>query len=296
MAHGFDITGKAAVITGGATGIGFAIADAFAKRGARIVLAGIDEAEGEAAIRKLSADGARAHFLKCDVADHSGVVHLADEAELRIGPVDVVVNNAGVGGSGPALDAKPEHAAWVMNVNFSGVWNGTTVFGQRMRARGTPSWIVNTASEHALGFQHAGDAVYTASKHAVLGFSDVLRAELPPHVGVSVLCPGLVKSQIWNAGKHRPLGPPSTKQTAFMQAMNAAGMDASIIGEAVVAGLARGDFLIVTHPNSRRAALRRWEEVDAAFQRQAPPSADTGAYDVPSVMSRVRETMLKKPE
>ena len=279
---------KVAVVTGAASGIGLALAKALSDRGCRLILADVDDDRVQAAAKEIGGD---AFAVECDVSDRSAVEALADAAQARYGDVDVVFNNAGVmPASGPtATDADPLDLDWVLSVNVVGTWNGCSVFGRRFAARPQPGWIVNTASEHALGMQHAGQAFYTASKHAILGLSDVLRAELPGHVGISVLCPGLVQSQLWDASRHhaRPLDADAESFLPFAKAVMDRGMPASEVAHKAIDGVERGDFLIITHASSRPAAERRAAEVSEAFDAQAPYDEGWQRYDVNTVIQAV---------
>lgn len=186
------------------------------------------------------------------------------------------------------LDAQPVDLEWVLSVNVVGVWHGCSVFGQRLVARDKPGWIVNAASEHALGMQHTGQGFYTASKSAILGLSDVLRAELPAHGGLTVLCPGLVQSDLWSA-RHRPqaLDQDALRLLPITRAVMERGMPAAQVAQAALDGVQRGDSLVVTHPSSRAAAERRCAQITAAFDTQAPFAEDGPDYDVNSVVQRV---------
>lgn len=279
-----DVEQKTAVVTGAASGIGRALVTALSKRGCRLVLADMDTDRANAVAEDIGGD---AFAVACDVRDRAAVEALADAAEARHGSVDMIFNNAGVMPVGSnAIDADPRDLEWVLSVNVVGTWNGCSVFGQRMAARAEPGWIINVASEHALGMQHGGQAFYTASKHAILGMSDVLRAELPGHVGISVLCPGLVRSELWNATRHRanPLTDEARSALPFTKAVMGRGMPAGEVALKAIAGVEREDFLIVTHAASRPAAERRSAEVAAAFDAQAPYEQGWEEYDVNSVV------------
>ncbi len=283
-----NVDGKVVVVTGAASGIGLALAWALSERGCRLTLADIDLDRAQAAAEEIGGD---AFPVACDVSDRDAVEALADAAQARHGDVDIVFNNAGVmpaGGSG-GIDADPSDLDWVLAVNVVGTWNGCSVFGKRLAARPQPGWIVNTASEHALGMQHPGQAFYTASKHAILGLSDVLRAELPDQVGISVLCPGMVRSELWNSVRHRaqPLDSDTKALLPFTKAVMDHGMPAVDVARKAIAGIERGDFLIVTHAASRPAADRRSSEVGAAFDAQAPYDEGWQRYDLTTVIQAV---------
>lgn len=279
--------GVVAVVTGAARGIGRALATALLERGCRVVLADLD---GDDALRAAAELGERAYGVGCDVRSYAEVDRLADTAESRFGAVGLIVNNAGVmpAATTGLLQAPSVDLEWVLSVNVVGVWNGCSAFGQRMVARDEPGWILNTSSEHALGMQHTGQGFYTASKSAILGLSDVLRAELPTHVGLTVLCPGLTQSDLWSA-RHRPeaLGQDTLQLLPIAQAVMEHGMPAAEVARAALDGVQRGDPLVVTHQASRAAAERRCAQVLAAFDAQAPYDQDGPDYDVNSIVRRV---------
>lgn len=284
-----DLRGRVAVVTGGGSGIGRAIALALAAEGVDLVLADVDDAAATAVADEVRAEGVRAHPTRCDVTDADAVDALADEAWGEMGAVDLLVNNAGVVHSSNLLDTTPDDWDWVMGVNARGAYLAMRAFGRRFVAQETPSRILTTGSEHSLGVPHPSSAIYTASKHAVLALSDVLRREVPEHVGVSVLCPGLVRTRLWEADRNRDpddeaglSAPPEMLALLFEE-----GLEAEELGRRAVEGVKRGDFLIVTHAHSARFAEARAEEVAAAFAAQAPPGEDDDRYDIEQVALRL---------
>ncbi|MEE9381629.1 MAG: SDR family NAD(P)-dependent oxidoreductase, partial [Hyphomonadaceae bacterium] len=204
----FDFSGKAIVVTGGAAGLGKAFCEDLVTRGARI---GVADIEGEKAKAVAAEIGPSAWGFQVDVSDRGSVEALADEAWTAFGRVDGIFNNAGIGAGRDILRTAEEDLDWVLGVNLKGVWYGCQVFGQRFRDQGGPALIVNTGSEHSLGVPHLRGGAYTASKHAVHGLSDILRREVPEDIQVSLFCPGIVATEIWNSGRNRPanIGGPS---------------------------------------------------------------------------------------
>lgn len=281
-----DIQGKVAVVTGGASGIGLGIAQALIEKGCRVMIADIEEAKALAAAEQLNKLGGDVRAQGCDVADYGSVTRLADAAWEAFGDVNLVFNNAGVGASGNVIDADPDEVDWVLNVNLKGVWNGCSVFGKRFVAQGTNSVICNTASEHALGVPHLGQGIYTASKHALLGMSDVMRGELPEQVSVSVVCPGLVQTELHTASRNGPSGMPSDEVITMGAQVLARGMNPLDIGRLTVAGVERGDFLIMTHPHARSFAEKRWQDIEEGFAK-APEVENAEQYDVTRVIQSV---------
>lgn len=188
------------VVTGAGSGIGEATALRFAKLGAEVICVDID---GAAADRVARACRGSAISRTCDVADPVAVESLADELETTRGPVDIAVNNAGVGMGGPFLDSDADDWAWLMRVNLDGVANGCRAFGARMVPRGR-GHVVNIASAAAYVLNQ-DMAAYCASKAAVLAMSRCLRADWSgTGVRVSVICPGVINTPI--ASRTRLLG------------------------------------------------------------------------------------------
>lgn len=263
---------RVAVVTGAANGIGRGIARAFAAEGCHVVAADVDVAGAEQVASELRERGARSFAVHCDVTDAAALEALAERAWSELGRVDVLCNNAGVGALGAVAEAAATDVEWIFAVNVFGVLHGIAVFVPRFRAAGRPAHIVNTGSEHSLGVPFSGMGIYTASKHAVLGLSDVLRRELAPFdIGVSVLCPAVVRTEIWNAGRTRGarFGGPVQSPEHLRQFM-AAGLDPDDVGRTVVAGIERNDFLILTHPQVRAIAEERAQAVLGAFDAYFP--------------------------
>lgn len=251
------IAGQTAFITGGASGIGLAIASALIEAGARVMIADIDVSALEAAVALL---GQQAAMVRLDVRDRDNWAAARATVEARLGTVGILVNNAGIGPDGHALaDMDPEAFDRVVAIKLTGTFNGIATFGADMRARGE-GHIVNTASMAGL-IASARLGAYTASKFAVVGLSEVLRAEMAPHgVGVSVLCPGLVRTNLGAttraAGSDRAnAGPQSTD----------AGIDPTIVGAMVIDGIRANSLHIVTHGDYRGHVAKRMARVVEAF-------------------------------
>ncbi|MEM7218629.1 MAG: SDR family NAD(P)-dependent oxidoreductase [Pseudomonadota bacterium] len=282
-----EIQGNTAVITGGGNGIGRAIAIALAERGANVCVVDIEQAQAEAVAQAARQHGVRSAAYSLDVRDPQAVENLAETAWLEFGSVELLFNNAGVmGGAGPVWTASPEDVEWVLGVNVVGVMNGVRAFVPRMIASGAPSWIINTGSEHSFGRPHNNAHVYNASKHAVLGLSDMLRAELPDNVGVSVLCPGIVESTLWKASERRPdsLGGAIEANPAGSAAMQM-GLPATTVADKVIEALEQEYFFILSHPHVAEIAARRADEVARAFAAQAPRYDGDDVYDVNKIIA-----------
>jgi len=285
-----DINNKTAVVTGGGNGIGKALCTALAEAGANVVIADIELDAAEAVKAEISATGARCLALAVDVTDEGSVTRMRDAAQEAFGSVDLLVNNAGVmHPTKPLFETTSADLEWVMSVNVGGVMNGIRSFVPLFIEQGTPAWILNTASEHSLGVPHLGGGLYTASKHAVLGLSDVLRRELPEHIGVSVLCPGIVGTTLWKASERRQdrYGGAEAGSEQAGAAMQHIGMPVEDVAEATIRGLEEENFFIVTHPHAVEFGKSRWDEIESAFATQAPRFEGDEKYDLNLVLKQL---------
>jgi NAD(P)-dependent dehydrogenase (short-subunit alcohol dehydrogenase family) len=284
-----DLLGKSAVITGAGNGIGKAIALALANLGVNVAIADIEESAAEQVAAEAETLGVKSMAMKVDVSDESEIEKLADAAWVDFGSVELLFNNAGVmHATKLLLDTTKEELAWCFAVNVAGMMNGIRVFGPRFVSSGEQCWIVNTGSEHSFGVPHVLAGVYTATKHAVLGLSDVLRRELPDHVGVSVLCPGIVESTLWRASERRQdaFGGAEPASEAGAAAM-IFGLPAEDIAKQVIKGIREEHFYIVTHPHVVEIAEERWRGAEEAFKIQAPRYDGDDRYDVNKIIARL---------
>lgn len=276
-----------AVVTGAASGIGRAIAQDLSARGARVIACDVNQA---GLAETLSTLGQGCGSFVCDVSDHSQVEALAVHVGATLGGCDLLFANAGVIAAGRYTRITPAEVDWILGVNVRGVWSTTSVFARMMESQPGVGRICFTGSEHSLGYQHAGAAVYTASKHAVLGLAEILRAEAPDNLSVSIFCPGLVGTAL--GGGDRPEGLPTQPRNADMSArIQARGMPVAEAARDAVDGTLRGDFYIVTHSHTIRAAERRMDEMQAAFAAQAPWERNADRYEVNSVIAAVAAEM-----
>ncbi|MHB8664719.1 MAG: SDR family NAD(P)-dependent oxidoreductase [Acidimicrobiales bacterium] len=276
------VTDRIVVITGAGAGIGAGLAREAATRGARavaVVDADIDRARAVA-----GEVGGRAYL--CDVSVHDEVASLADRITAELGVPGIVCANAGVNRRQPLVHLSPGDFEWIVGVNLRGIWSTCAVFGRLMSDAGE-GWLLTTGSEHSLGVPHLGSGMYTATKHAVLGLSDVLRGELAGTVGVSVLCPGLVATQLWNSGRLRPdhLGGPIDPVPGAADLVSL-GMDPALVAELAFDGIEREAFIIPTHPHARAYAANRWGEIADAFAHLASLGLDIANMDLTSLMDR----------
>ena len=213
-----DISNRTAFITGGANGIGLGIARAFAKKGAKLALVDLDAEALEKAKEELS-QVTEVYTAVLDVRDREAFARIADEAEAALGPVSVLVNNAGVAGGAPANRLTYELWDWGMSINLDGVINGVQTFLPRIVERKDGGHIVNTSSGAGL-CAGPGNALYCTAKFAVVGMSEALGLELEPQgIGVSILCPGPVATDI--IARTRAGQPKVTKSMSAEQRSNA---------------------------------------------------------------------------
>jgi len=278
-----DFSGKVAFITGGASGIGFGMAKAFSAAGMSVVIADIRQDHLDTALRSLGAEasgssGPRVHPIRLDVMDRKAMARAADEAERVFGNVHVVCNNAGINLFNDIGSATYDDWDWILGVNLGGVVNGIQTFVPRMKAHGEGGHIVNTAS--MASFIASGVAgIYCTSKFAVRGLSEALRWSLRPHkIGVSVLCPGLVNSSIYESDKIRPAqlsANATVSDPQFLERLaqvHQVGMTPEEIGGKVLRAIQRNDFYIFSHPEFKEELRALFDEALAALpDEMAPP-------------------------
>ena len=200
-----DLAGRVAVVTGGASGIGRALAERLAAESMRVVVADIEEPPLSETVRSIRAAGGEAIAVACDVASWPSVEALRDKVVQAYGPADVLCNNAGVAATGNVAELSLKSWEWCLGVNLWGVIHGCRAFLGAMIGRGS-GHIVNTAS--ILGhLSSAGLGPYNVSKHGVVAISETLHAEMLAEgtgVGVTCLCPGLVSTNILDSERNRP--------------------------------------------------------------------------------------------
>ena len=257
--------GKTAFITGGASGIGYAIAENMINAGANVMLADIDEAKLLEAKATLPGRQGQVETVICDVAKAASVQAAADKTIERFGKVHYLMNNAGVALSGPTGEVPLEDWRWIVDINLMGVVYGIEIFTPLIKQHGEGGHIINTASMAG----HVAMPLltpYNATKFAVVGISESLRGELAPAgINVSVLCPGWVKTNIHLTGRERPSG--SEDRAAYedtdMFKMTAAvienGLPAAAVAELVSEAIEQNRFYIFTHEDMRAAIDGRFD-------------------------------------
>ena len=270
-----DLKGKTAFVTGGASGIGLALGRALAEAGMKVMLADIETDALAAAVKSLEEFGPDVRGITCDVADPVSVEGAARASYETFGNVHVVCNNAGVGGGSGIDDISLDTWRWVLDVNLMGVLHGIHAFLPYMRAHGEGGHIVNTASmagmQSGLGF-----SPYAASKFAVVAMSEGLAMQLKPHgIGVTVLCPGFVRTRISESARNRPecygLGrvPDPTSPAGMLAAQLAkhsqAGLDPSEVARQVLAAIREDELYVFPHPEMRDEVEERFAAIKAAL-------------------------------
>lgn len=264
-----ELAGKVAVITGGSSGIGRGIALAFARAGMTVVVTGRQEAHLTETRDEFARSGFDVDTMQVDVTDLAAMKAAADDVQARHGRIDILVNNAGIGLTGKVTEATPDDWNWVIDVNIRGVAHGIQAFLPKIRAHGDGGWIVNTASMAALMPIVAG--LYSMTKAAVVALSEALHIELvEENITVAAYCPGPVHSNIAAGTALRPAEygesgytPASAERVA--QAKEQPYMTAEEAGERVLAGVARRDMFILTHPEFKAGVVDRHRTIEDAF-------------------------------
>jgi NAD(P)-dependent dehydrogenase (short-subunit alcohol dehydrogenase family) len=280
MARMRDLRDKVAVVTGGASGIGRAMAQRFAAAGARLVLADVEEVPLAASVAELGTAGASVAGVVADVAVAADVEAVRDRALDEFGAVHVVCNNAGVVG-GSVIDAPLAVWDWVVGVNLMGVVHGVHTFLPLLLEQ-DEGHIVNTASLAGLGGV-GGLGTYSTTKFAVVGLSESLHHDLVSRgsaVRVSVLCPGFVRTRIGEATRNAPESVAEWATTPEAEAareigitLAAAGVDPSIVADAVYDAIVDETFFIVPHAHAALATMRaRTEWMAGGAAPQLDPS------------------------
>jgi NAD(P)-dependent dehydrogenase (short-subunit alcohol dehydrogenase family) len=276
-----DFKGKVAVITGAASGIGRGIAERCVSEGMKVVLADIDEANLTKAENELKTPGGTVLGVRTDVSKRSDVELLARQAHDAFGQVHLLFNNAGVAAGGAPWEATWNDWEWVIGVNLWGVIHGVKVFTPLMLAQNTECHIINTSS--AAGLVAGGaSAPYAVTKHGVVALSESLYLTLQQRnslVKVSVLCPGLVRTNIASAERNRPpdLRNEPVKMTPEMQAGLAAfkaSLEASMpplqVADVVFDAIKKEQFYILTHPEWTEVIQLRTDKLLRMENPQSP--------------------------
>lgn len=263
----FDINNRNAVITGGSSGIGFALAKGLGAKGCSVLIVEPDEERLKTAVSALNELDIEANFQVCDVTESAQVEQLADKAWDLFGRVDMVFNNAGIGiRQKPIIETSTAELQAVLEVNFFGVWHGSKIFSERLIEQGTPACIYNTGSENSLFNAVPNNAAYLASKHAVLGMTENLREQMPDFINVGLIVPGLVKSEL-------------TKRIGHLA------MPADQFADIALQQIADGQFYVVSHSYNMVQIKKRYEEIALAYEQYAPRHEGDEQYDIRCLFS-----------
>ena len=272
-----ELRGRTAFVTGAASGIGLAISRAFGEASMNVMLADIEPSALEHAVSDLRAAGLSVGGTSCDVADPASVERAAQATYQAFGNVHIVCNNAGVAARGGIDAISLDNWRWVLDVNLMGVLHGIRTFLPHIRGHGEGGHIVNTAS--MAGFSGGlGFSPYVASKFAVVGMSEGLVMQLKPHnIGVSVLCPGFVRTRISESGRNRqphygqsPVLDPSSPAAALIAEVARrveAGLDPAEVAARVLHAVRENHFYVFTHPEMRQELEERFADILGAMGR-----------------------------
>lgn len=246
-----------AFVTGGASGIGLGIVDALARRGIKVT---VTDADAQTLEQVCASRGDGVHPIVLDTRDRVGWEKAKAEAEGRFGPVDVLVNNAGIAPNGREFaDMDPESFDRIVAINLTGIANGVFAFASDMRARGR-GHIVNTSSQAGLVASVPGVGAYAVAKFGVTALSEALRQEMAPHgVGVTVLCPGYVATNL--AENTMKLG---GEIRQYAGAMPPSSITADDVGAMVVAAIEADEAYVITHADAWPSVEKRMEAIRAA--------------------------------
>jgi NAD(P)-dependent dehydrogenase (short-subunit alcohol dehydrogenase family) len=267
--------GKAAVITGGANGIGFATATEFARRGARVVLADVDKPALEQAVARLHAEGFDAHPVMCDVRQLDEMVHLADESFRLLGQVDIVFSNAGIVVAGPIAQMTHDDWRWVIDIDLWGSIHAVEAFLPRLLEQGAGGHIAFTASFAGL-VPNVGLGAYSVAKYGVVSLAETLAREVKEQgIGVSVLCPMVVETKlVSNSERIRGADNGLTSTAVVTEGPGPAPSQEDTLSVDEVARLtadaiAANRLYVLPHAAARASVRRRFERIDHTFDDQA---------------------------
>lgn len=278
-----DLVGKTAFVTGGASGIGLALGRAFAAAGMKVMLADIETNALALAVESLRDVGPGVRGVACDVADPASFQHAAEASYRAFGNVHVICNNAGVAGGSGIDDIPVDTWRWVLDVNVMGVVHGLRTFLPHIRAHAEGGHIVNTASMAGLN-SGLGFSPYSASKFAVVNMSEGLAKQLAPlGIGVTVLCPGFVRTRISENGRNRPgrhglaqapdPASPAGALAARQAELGQSGLDLSVVAAQVLAAIRQDQLYVFTHAGAAwRAELQ--ERFDTILRAMDQAAAD----------------------
>ena len=279
-----DLKGKTAFITGGASGIGYGMAHAFGHAGMNVVIADIDFEVARKAAEMLNKSQIKAVAIHCDVTLRSEVQRAALDAVAAFGKIHVVCNNAGVAVGGPLGTVGDRDWDWIIDVNLKGVVYGVETFFPLIKSHGEGGHFVNTASLAGM-VSPPNMEPYCATKFAVVAMSEGWAQQLAPlGIGMSVLCPGFVKTRIHESGRARQSrygerAPDTRSDEARAEAakMILGGIDPDVVGERVLEAIKAGELYIFTHPEMKTAVDARFEAIRSGFRHAEESTALSAA-------------------
>ena len=266
-----QLQGKVAVITGGASGLGRAMAERFAHEGMNIVLADIEPNALAKAEAEMKAAGARVIGVRTDVSKAADVEALAQATLAAYGAVHLVANNAGVADVGSVWDNSVADWEWVLGVNLWGVIHGVRVFTPIMLEQGSEGHIINTASVAGL-ISPPGMGIYCVSKHAVVTLSECLHHDLAQKTDklkCSVLCPAYVPTGIADSGRNRPSALKVRRKSAgdlaldanLKKAVQSGKLSAADVAQRVYEAVRDERFYVLTHPRIKASIQWRMQDI-----------------------------------
>jgi NAD(P)-dependent dehydrogenase (short-subunit alcohol dehydrogenase family) len=286
-----DYQGRTAFITGGASGAGLGQAKVFGGAGCNVVIADIRQEAIDAALDELKGRGIKAHGIRLDISDRAAFAAAADDAERVFGPLHLLFNTAGVSIFGPLEQASYDDYDWIFGVNWWGVVNSMQTWVPRMIAHGQGGHIVNTASLGCF-VANSGAGIYSASKFAVHGISMAMRDALNDKgIGVSVLCPANIRSNIAESVKTRPAHLSNSgykvdeREIAALHEIYSQGMDPEELAGHVREAIRENRFYIIPYPEARPMLEAAFQQVldalppaDSDLEGQAKRAAAMGKY------------------
>lgn len=274
-----DITGKTAFITGGASGIGFGIAQRLLANGARLVLADIrqDHLDEARQFFEERQEGRNVHTIRLDVSDRAQMREAAREVEALTGGPDILVNNAGIDPSGPFEQATYQDWDYGLAINLMGPINGIMEFSPGMRARGRGGHIVNTASLAGLTPMPSFMAIYAVAKAGVITLTESIRDSMAKdNIGVTVLMPGPIKSRIHESGLNRPerfrdgSGFRENEEQLAQRAVSDSWMEPTEVGDMIVDAIRHNKLYVSTHGNWKDNVEQRFRDLIASMPEARP--------------------------
>ena len=263
-----NLKNKVIAITGGATGIGFALAKTLGSEGAKIVIGEPRKEKLLQAVDDLKGLGIEASETYLDVTDLKSFENFAEFTIKCFGHVDMLINNAGIAGARGRIDkVDVVEAKKIFDVNFFGVWHGCAVFSKKMIEQGTKSAIYNLGSENSLFIAVPKSVAYVASKHSVFALSESLRNDLPDFIHVGTIFPGYVDT-------------PLTSQAE-------GGMNADEFAKIVKEQIKNEEHIIVSHAYNNVHIEKRNNEISLAYKKYAPRYDGDDEYDVKTILSKL---------